>query len=293
MKFGSVSVLAVVLLLVNSSVNAVTINFNYDFDTNGFFNDSSRRSTLEAAGTFFESHITDELKAIDSSEGRFDVKFTHPGTGDEEMRTGYSVASDTLVVFAGGRGFGGHTLGVGGPGGFSAGGSDSFLDIVRTRGKTDATGSSILDFGPWGGSITFDTDSSWYFDQDTTTDESFSGNDFYSVALHELGHLLGIGTSASWNDQVKGTLFTGSASGSVNLDNDTTHWQEGLISTINGVSQETAMDPSLTVGTRKHFTDLDLAALQDVGWEVTAVPLPSALLLFGGGLAVLARRART
>ena len=46
------------------------------------------------------------------------------------------------------------------------------------------------------------------------------------------------------------------------------------------------MDPTLTSGRRKVFTDLDLAALKDVGWEVSAapVPLPPAIVLFGSAL---------
>jgi hypothetical protein len=44
------------------------------------------------------------------------------------------------------------------------------------------------------------------------------------------------------------------------------------MSTVKGVTQEAAMDPSITVGTRKLFTDLDYAGLADVGWETAAVP---------------------
>jgi hypothetical protein len=36
--------------------------------------------------------------------------------------------------------------------------------------------------------------------------------------------------------------------------------------------QETAMDPTLTQGTRKFFTALDAAAMQDIGWTVIALP---------------------
>jgi len=56
------------------------------------------------------------------------------------------------------------------------------------------------------------------------------------------------------------------------------------MSFVDGVSQETAMDPTISYGARKVFTDLDMAALDDVGWDIAAVPLPPALLLFGSGL---------
>jgi hypothetical protein len=42
------------------------------------------------------------------------------------------------------------------------------------------------------------------------------------------------------------------------------------------------MDPTITVGTRKYLTDLDLAFLQDMGWEVVPEPTSAALLLLSG-----------
>ncbi|MBM3821495.1 MAG: hypothetical protein FJ404_01185 [Verrucomicrobia bacterium] len=39
--------------------------------------------------------------------------------------------------------------------------------------------------------------------------------------------------------------------------------------------QEAAMDPDISNGQRKFFTDLDFAGLSDVGWQVTAVPEPA------------------
>ncbi|MBI1841854.1 MAG: PEP-CTERM sorting domain-containing protein [Verrucomicrobia bacterium] len=51
------------------------------------------------------------------------------------------------------------------------------------------------------------------------------------------------------------------------------------------------MDPTLTLGTRKHLTSLDVAALKDIGW--TVVPEPSVLYLLalgGSGVLLLKRR---
>ena len=44
------------------------------------------------------------------------------------------------------------------------------------------------------------------------------------------------------------------------------------------------MTPSILNGTRQLFTDLDVAALNDIGWDIAPVPLPPALYLFGVGL---------
>ena len=53
------------------------------------------------------------------------------------------------------------------------------------------------------------------------------------------------------------------------------------------------MDPTITAGVRKNFTDLDFAAMQDIGWQVTPVPEASswAMMLAGLGLVgIFARR---
>jgi hypothetical protein len=70
-------------------------------------------------------------------------------------------------------------------------------------------------------------------------------------------------------------MFTGPLSvaangGNVPLASGSSHWSNGHTSSLvnTGAVQESAMDPNLTVGTRKQFTVLDWAALDDLGWEV-------------------------
>ena len=104
----------------------------------------------------------------------------------------------------------GGALGIGGPGGYSISGSQAFIDNVVARGQSGALAAIPTDFGPWGGSISFDNSStSWYFDSDVNTVESFTGFDFFSVAVHELGHLLGAGTSDSGTRYLSGSTFVG------------------------------------------------------------------------------------
>jgi hypothetical protein len=288
------SAILVTAVLTPSTQAALTIDLDYTYDTGGFFT-SGRRALMSQVASLFEARIEDTLSAIAPSGGNhWTIEFYNPFTGTTALVVDPTIALNTVRVYLGARNLGSGVLGVGGYGGVASGsGSGAFVNAVSTRGQSGVT--SNTDFGPWGGSISFSDTASWYFDSDPTTVESFAGqNDFYSVAAHELGHLLGIGTADSWSHYVNGShQFTGSAAvtsygGNVPLVSADDHFNEGTLSTIAGTatSQEAAMDPTLTTGTRKYLTDLDWAALQDIGWQIAAIPEPSstALLALGGVL---------
>ncbi len=173
---------------------------------------SSRQNLLNAAASVFETRFQDNLTAISSSgSNRFDARFFQPDTGINTRLSNYSVAPDQIVVFVGSYNMGG-TLASGGPGGVAGGGSSAFLDNALSRGQAGALLPMQTDFGPWGGAISFNNNSNWYFDPDITTDEPFPGKyDFYSVAVHELAHVLGFGGAPSFNNLSAGGVFTGAA----------------------------------------------------------------------------------
>lgn len=124
---------------------------------------------------------------------------------------------------------------------------------------------------------------SWYFGEDASG--LTPGNpDLLTTVAHEIGHILGYGEADSWLSQIDNGFFTGSNSvasygGLVPVDQFNNHWAEGVSSLVNGVMQETMMDPSTTPGLRQLPTDLDYAGLADIGWEVevAAVPLPASI----------------
>jgi hypothetical protein len=304
LKFRPLLPLLAALALGASPARAISIVFDYSFDTNGFFTTHPTAKTdLDAAAQFFNTNLTDSLSAITpGGSNTWSVDFFDPATGSGSASvTDLALSTGQIRIYVGGGDLGAGTLGVGGPGGYSASGSTGFLDTLSTRGQAGVN--SNTDFAPWGGSISFSSTASWYFDSAPSTNESFAGlNDFYSVALHETGHVLGIGTADSWFANVSGATFTGAASmaafgGLVPLEADGGHWASDTMSTIYGTStaQEAAMDPDLTTGTRKVFTTLDMAGLQDVGWTLAAVPEPETTSLLLGGftlfLAVGSRRA--
>ena len=289
-RFRGVSVASAILAtgFITPTVQAaITLDLDYTYDVGGFFT-AGRRTLMTQVAGLFEARIQDTLSAIAPSGGNhWTIEFYNPNTGLTSQVVDPTITANSIKVYLGARNLGSGVLGVGGFGGVASGsGSGAFVTAVSTRGQSGVATST--DFGPWGGSIAFSDTASWYFDSDPTSVESFAGqNDFYSVAAHELGHLLGIGTADSWLHYVNGShQFTGAAAvssygGNVPLVNADDHFAEGTVSTIAGTatSQEAALDPTLTTGTRKYLTDLDWAALQDIGWQVAAVPEPTSISL--------------
>lgn len=271
----------------------IDIVFDYSYDTSGFFTSNpARMSLLDAAALTFESRLTDTLTAITSGSGNtFNANIFNPSnTGVAITLNAFSVLANEVRVFVGASTLGG-ALGVGGPGGFSASGSAAFLNDVGSRGQAGASGAAAgrTDFGPWGGVISFDIGASWYFDNNPSTVEPFAGSfDFYSVAVHELAHVLGMGTQPSWNNRITGSTFNGTVAGVRALSGDLGHWAVGTLSTVGLNVQEAAMTPTIGEDVRKHFTTLDYAGMTDIGWQVSAVPEPTTWMMWGVGGVLLA-----
>lgn len=122
-------------------------------------------------------------------------------------------------------------------------------------------------------------DAYWHFNH--TTPVAAGKNDLYSVALHEMLHAIGIGASDTWDSKVSGTSWTGSnvialqGSGAGLINGAGDHIASGVMSTriSDGAAQEAVMDPTITVGTRKSLTAIDLAFLRDIGYT-TITPTP-------------------
>lgn len=295
MKTGVPALLFVPFLALGQSAAAnVDIVFDYRYDSSGFFTGSNsfRQNVLDSAAAVFETRFQDNLTAISASgSNSFDVRFFQPDNGNDISLPNFSVAADQIVVFVGAYNLG--SLAVGGPGGYSASGTAGFLDNAASRGQSGALAPAPTDFAPWGGAISFNDTSSWYFDTDPRTDEPFSGQrDFYSVAVHELAHVLGFGSARSFNSLVSGGVFTGSAVESLHGSNPPltgdAHWSEGL----SYLGQEAAMDPSIAAGQRKHFTELDFAAMKDIGWQVSPIPEAETWAMMLAGLIMLGWRVR-
>ncbi len=280
------------LALAASSAQAIAIEFDYSYDTGGFFT-SAHKSVMDSIAGEFGTRLTDSLAAITVSSNNIFQPQVGLITGQgSTLADSQSIPQDTLRVFVGARALSGSTLAEGGSG-FSAGGTSSFIDNLNNRSQAQPQG---VDFGPFGGAMVFNTGTTWYLDDNVATVEPFGGFDFYSVAIHELGHVLGVGTSAAWTNNTSGLSFTGATAvasygGPVPLANSG-HLLKSIDSTFMGSLQEPALTPSITAGERKYFTELDWALLSDIGWQVAAVPEPETWAMMLAGLGLLGWRLR-
>ncbi len=267
--------------------------------------------------------------------------YINPVTGTQEIIDNPGIAEDKIVIYAGTRNLSGSTLGQGGAGGarllISGSGYPSewvgAVDTAQTASNTamsrgsGPTLSSIsgsanfggyvanyeLDYGIAVGNLWFDADTDnngkrdsnttlgnyWHYD--TETPVATGKTDLYSVALHEILHVIGLGTSQTWDELASGSQWLGSeaaaiAGSSSIIDSSGSHVQSGLMSARvrDGMPQESVISPTITPGVRKELTELDLAFLTDVGYSVAnPVPEPSsAAFLLAPALAVLGMRRR-
>ena len=246
---------------------AVVVQLDYSLDANGFFADPARRAVLQRAADDVAAQLSANLPALAPGGGNsWEATFFNPATGAEVRVPNRTVPANTVVIYAGGRDLPGAEAGLGGYGGYSASGSPAWYATIQTRGPG---------FTLWGGALAFDTNSTnWYFG---TSPAGIGPTqvDFYSVAAHEFGHALGLGTSPQWRSLSASGAFVGpnaeaAYGGPVPVSQDRAHWASGL--TVGG--RTASLDPEATLGTRVTYSSLDYAALKDIGWNQPAVASP-------------------
>jgi hypothetical protein len=266
-------------LLEDRTLPSVAFQFDYRYDTSGFFEAPERRAALEQAGDALSPRLGDHLAAITPSPGNtWTANVSHPTTGEFLELPDMAVPEDTLIVFVGAKPLPGSTVAHAGAISpeATAQGTQEWQDTVFGRGQPGALASPATDVSLWGGSVTFDSSEVWSFDPIPTPHER-DDLDFYSVAIHELTHLLGFTRGEeAYRDRLAGGAFDGptvqavyGGPAPVEADGES-HWDWSVTSA--GLAP--SMQPGGTLWQRFPMTPLDWAALKDIGWEVD-MPAPA------------------
>jgi hypothetical protein len=248
--------------------NGFNIEFDYRFDTNNWF-DAQKRAVLEEAANIWESIIQDDFKNIPAGQL---LHASDPSTGGlREVRLDREI--DDVLVFAFAQNFGAT--------------SNRLAEAGATSYPGDRNTTSV--FQPWLGELVLNSGESWYVNADSKNSVTVPGSqvDMLSVAIHELGHVLGISSSLPAFKALinsKGE-FTGQAAMAMNggkpipLDARGSHIHDGF--ELEGLG-ENALDPNLAKGERKLLTSLDVALLDDIGYSVnysSLKPVPTVKVL--------------
>ncbi|MGK0187823.1 MAG: hypothetical protein ACI9R3_003614 [Verrucomicrobiales bacterium] len=229
------------------SASALNFMLDYSLDTYGFAGQGggASQSAIDQAaadiGTLITSSLT-EVNQSDFIDGGNTVTVTTQYTPPTTNATidydpvANPIAANTVIVYVGARSLTGTTLAQGGPAGAALSGKGSSYGAAATLADTHmARGGGpeigrISDFGGSGvdiklgssiGNLWFDVNtdndgsidsdaelaSFWHFDH--TTAPAAGKIDLYTVALHEILHSIGVGTSNSWDNQRSGTTWNG------------------------------------------------------------------------------------
>jgi hypothetical protein len=238
------------------------IQIDYRYDTAGFFADPARKQALDGACRLWGRLLSTTFPNV--PKGTY-IKVRDPQRpSDPAVALNIDYEIDDLLVFVGSAALPPGTTGSSSP-------------TAGLSGVADATLAASLDqrfsgaaFQPWTAWITFDSGTAFHFDPTPELGAPVPAGklDFVSVALHELGHVLGFGTAAAFKAQIAGGQFTGPKATALNggplpLAPDLAHVPNG---TMSG-GQRMLMDTSDALGARYLPTPLDQAVLEDLGYR--------------------------
>ncbi len=240
---------------------AFDIAFDYRFAESDFFDDSVR-AVLDAAAAVWEDLIGDEFDDVPAG-----VSFTvrDPGASDSFVDLELDSAIDDLRIFVGTNA---PPFGMGGPDSRALAraqveGENARGDAFAARIGADFRGDGpVTDFQPFAGSLSINPDPYWGVE---LADAAPRRLDLFSLVLHEIGHVLGLGTAPIFQDRVGPDGFTGPNATAVNGG-------APVPMTPNGhhprAETGTLMAPALAAGERQQPQALDKAMLADIGYAI-------------------------
>lgn len=310
-----------------SSVCGVSIRLDFSLDEKGsdFFGagnpagleaGANARHTLGIAAGLLAGLVEDELAAISDqpdlrgeSGGTLDFswsfEFLNPDTGHpvdpiQDKTKDKEIAADTIVIYVGARE---NIIGDDGQAKLAVAQPARYVD----RSTISGTPSNDLmlqqfafekrnmerqheGFSPAVGMISFDSLSPFhYFDQHGISLPPPNQYSFFTVALHEIMHVLGVGSSTQWNNLAVDNYLRGRNSvavqgGNIPLNSHADHVEQSVASDLppDGLllglpsPQSPILTPNIAIGKLHIPTQLDLAMLVDIGWSIpSSLPMAS------------------
>ena len=304
--------------IINQTLQPVFVNDHPTADIRLSFPDPSNFT----AGVENPTAIFEVYEASSAASAGTD-SLVSPGSRPpaNQYRNGISIPADTFVIYVGGRGLLDDALTAGLIGyNYDAviNDPDSFLNRGFNNGN--------LSLPTWGSSISFNSNENsdadpdtlerkWHFDHTTEVPEDTK--DFYSVALAEIGHALGVGlfyndwTKSIVNSEYRGPFTlamyqseNGGAIDSLELQGpQKRYFARGLytskifsggnpnyVGTVGPDAQQPLLFqarptapplsspdlldfvPGIIHGQRFEITNLDVAAINDIGWSLIVRP---------------------
>lgn len=241
------------------------IKFDYRFDTEGFFT-QERRIALNLAGNIWSNIIQDDFTEVPANT---EITIQNPQTGAAETIV-LEEAIEDLVIFVGASPEPFNGVGTENNNPLAQAqyhGDDIQGDIFQRRISNDFRGEGVVtDFEPWIGTISFATnlDREWDFSLDDPNPDRV---DFVSVALREIGRVLGVGTAPIFDFLAADGAFNGVNAREVNNGNPVP-LEANLDYIAADFAGESLILDSDIISDRRSPTDLDLAILADIGYQI-------------------------